>query len=91
MIAGMGWLLNLCPQPQELMLGNLCKQYGVLPSQVKSLDDWQHMADYVALNNLRSNYEAWHQMVQNPEMSMPQELVQSMLELMEKAREKYGR
>ena len=91
MIEGMGWLLDLCPQPQELVLANLCREYGVLPSQVKTLDDWQQITDYVALNNLRRNYEAWHQMVQTPEMSMPQDLIEYMLDLMEKAREKYGR
>lgn len=91
MIEGMGWLEGLCPQPQELVLANLCKEFGVMPSQVKTLDDWQHMADYVALNNLKSNYEAWHQMVQTPEMSMPQDLIEYMQGLMDKAREKYGR
>lgn len=97
MIAGMGWLEGLCPQPQELMLANLCKEFGVMPSQVKTLDDWQIMADYVALNNLRSNYEAWHQMVQRPvwedgveAIAMPQDLIDYMLGLMDKAREKYG-
>lgn len=91
MIEGMGWLEGLCPQPEVLTLANLCKEFGVLPSQVKSLDDWQFMADYVSVKNLEGNFRAWHQMVQNPELSMPQDLIQYMLDLKEKAREKYGR
>jgi hypothetical protein len=90
MIEGMGWLEGLCPQPEMLMLANLCEQFGILPSQVKNSEDWQFLAEYAALTNLKRNYEAWHRMVENPEMSMPQDLIQYMLDLREQAKERYG-
>lgn len=92
MVEGMGWLMDLCPQPEELTLGNWCKEFGVLPSQVKHREDWQFLAGYARLKNLSDNWDTWHRMVANPEakISMPQDLIQSMLALMEEARERYG-
>lgn len=93
MVAGMGWLEGLCPPPEELILAEMCKSFGVLPSQVKTQDDWEVLINYSSLRNLQANYQAWHRMVANPEggASMDQDLIQWMLGLIEKAKEKYGR
>ena len=92
MIAGMGWLEGLCPPPEEIVLEELLKPYGTLPSQVAQ-DDWEYLASVRALRNLQANYQAWHQMVADPEggASMDQDLIQGMLELRERAKEQYGR
>lgn len=92
MIEGMGWLMDLCPQPEELTLGAWCKEFGILPSQVKDPADWEFLASYASLRNLSRNWDAWHNMVANPDarISMSQDLIQYMLSLMEEARERYG-
>ena len=91
MVAGMGWLLGRCPPPEEIVLAELCKPFGILPSQVKSQDDWEFLVSYASLRNLQGNYQAWNQMVANPESeeSMDMDLIQGMLELMEEAKAKW--
>ena len=93
MVAGMGWLLGLCPPPEEIVLGSLCKPFGILPSQIETQDDWEFLASHAALRGLEANYQAWNHMVANPESgaSMDQELIQGMLELVQQAKETYGR
>jgi len=92
MVEGIGWLMDLCPQPEVLTLAGWCKEFGVLPSQVKNTEDWQLLADYASLTNLSRNWDAWHRMVEKPELgiSLPQDLIQYMLGLMDEARERYG-
>ena len=93
MIAGMGWLEGLCPPPETIVLAELCKPFGILPSQVKTQDDWEFIVSYGALRNLQANYQAWNQMVADPEggASMDQDLIQWMLDLLEQAKKTYGR
>ena len=90
MVAGMGWLLGLCPPPEEIVLAELCKPFGILPSQVKAQDDWEFLVAYGALRNLQANYQAWDQGVQNQNLKMDTDLIQWMLELMQQAKETYG-
>jgi len=91
MVAGMGWLLGRCPPPEEIVLAELCKPFGILPSQVTSQDDWEFLVNYASLRNLQGNYQAWNQMVANPESgaSMDMDLIQDMLELMEEAKARW--
>ena len=91
MVAGMGWLLNLCPPPEALTLAGLCEPFHILPSQVKTQDDWEFLAEVGALRNLQANYQAWEQGVQNQNLKMDQELIQWMLELMQEAKDKWTR
>jgi hypothetical protein len=92
MIEGMGWLMDLCPQPEVVTLGNWLKPFGILPSQVKDPTDWEFLANYASLTALSRNLDAWNAKVKNPrlEISMSQDLVQYMLALREEARERYG-
>ena len=98
MIAGMGWLLDLCPPPEALTLAGLCEPFHILPSQVKDQDDWEFLAEVSALRNLQANYQAWDQMVAydpevegtGPRTSIDQDLIQWMLDLMQQAKETYG-
>ena len=97
MIAGMGWLLDLCPPPEEIVLEELLKPYGTLPSQVAQ-DDWEYLVSARALRNLQANYQAWNQMVTyDPEAGVgggppiDQDLIQYMLELMQEAKDKWTR
>lgn len=94
MIEGMGWLLGLCPPPEELVLADLCKPFGILPSQVQTQDDWKFLAANSSLRNLEANYAKWNQVVGQEEggtLSMDQDLIQYMLDLVSKAKERYGR
>jgi hypothetical protein len=96
MVEGMGWLMGLCSQPEQLTLGNWCKEFGVLPSQVKERSDWEFLAEYANLKNLSRNWDAWHGMMKTlardpkADVSMPMDLIQSMLTLMDEAKERYG-
>ena len=98
MIAGMGWLLGLCPPPETLVLAELCKPFGILPTQVKTQDDWEFLAEHASLRRLEANYQAWDRMVAydpevegtGPRTSIDQDLIQYMLELMQQAKETYG-
>ena len=91
MVAGMGWLLGLCPQPEALTLAGLCEPFHILPSQVKTQDDWEFLAEVGALRNLQANYQAWNQGIESGDLKMPQDLIQWMLELTQEAEDKWTR
>lgn len=80
MIAGMGALLDLCPQPEELTLGDLTLPYGILPSQIKDQDDWEFLIRYQNLKNLGEAFQLWKS---TQGASMDMKLIQYMLTLIE--------
>ena len=94
---GMGWLMDLCPPPEELTLGDWCKPFGILPSQVHDMEDWRFLAAYSSLKTLVGSYRNWKNMMQilaeNPHagVSMPMDTIQWMLGLMEEAKKEYGK
>jgi len=96
MVQGMGSLMDLCPAPDIEILGDLCETFGKLPSDIKDMEDWGFLWKYSRIKALKSWYEAWRQMMKtlerNPEakVSMPMDIIQYMLRLMEEARERYG-
>jgi hypothetical protein len=91
MVAGMGYLRGLCPQPEELALGEVLLPFGLLPSQVQTQDDWDFLISYDRLRKLQEAYELWNRMVAKPDLkiTMPTDLIQYMLALMEEAEQKW--
>jgi len=91
MVAGMGYLRGLCPQPEELTLGDLLLPFGLLPSQVRNQDDWEFLINYDRLRKLQEAYELWNRMIANPDLkiSMPTDLIQYMLALIKEAEQKW--
>lgn len=93
MLQGMGSFLNLCPAPDAKVLGDICKPFGVLPSQVTKAEDWSFLYQYSRYEALASWWEAWNTMVKKPDLgiSMPSDLIDYMIELHKEAQKRYGR
>lgn len=96
MTEGMGWLIDLCPPPEVLTLGNWCKPFGILPTQVHDIEDWRFLAAYSSLDNLIASYRNWKNMMKTLEadpyakVSMPMNTIQWMIGLIKEAEKEYG-
>ena len=88
MVAGMGALMGLCPQPDQFKIAELCADFGVLPSQLKD-EDWEWLGIHSSRKWLVGWYQRWQQVAAG-EGSMPQDVVQYLLDLYEKAEEQWG-
>lgn len=96
MVQGMGALMDLCPPPDAKVLGDICKPFGVLPSQVTDPEDLRFLYLYSRHEALVSWYKGWQDMAailaRDPtaQVAMPMELIQHMIELIQEAKDRYG-
>ena len=85
MIAGMGALMDLCPQPEQWTILDWCEPFGILPSQV-SAEDWQWLKTRADKEWLRGWFAQWHQVAKG-KATMPMDIVQYLLKLSDEAEE----
>jgi len=87
MIAGMGSLMGLCPQPEEWTIISWCEPFGILPSKLTA-EDWKWLKIRADKEWLRNWYQTWHRVAKG-EGSMPQDVVAYLLALSDEAEEKW--
>lgn len=87
MVAGMGWLMDLCPQPDDFAIVEMCAQFGVLPSRLTS-EDWRWLGIHSARRWLVASYQQWNQ-VASGEGSMSQDVVNHLIGLYEEAQQRW--
>ena len=87
MIAGMGSLMGLCPQPEEWIIDSWCEPFDILPSRLQP-EDWKWLKIRADRVWLRGAYQAWHQVAKG-QGSMPMDVVQYLLALSDEAEERW--
>lgn len=94
MVAGIGSLMGLCPQPEQWTILSWCEPFHILPSQL-SPEDWQWLKDYHDMRWLKAWYDRWQEVATQPYrkdggyMSMPQDVAQYLLALSNEAEERW--
>jgi len=88
MIAGMGSLMGLCPQPEEWTIVDWCKPFGILPTRLEA-EDWKYLQVNAQKEWLTSWYQRWNEVAGGKGGSMPQDVVQYLLKLSDEAEEKW--